>query len=425
MSATNSMMLEKYNACSLWLEQFNSQSTKKSYAIHLSLFCRFHGTNPDTLIQLKPEQLTPMIVNYVLHLKKVAKQTAGKAKSGEICVNSVKTYLSGIQSFFMYNDMVLNWKKIIKYCPEPVTNNLRSYTKEEIIKLLSLADPRDRCLILLMVSTGMRVGAIKTLRKKHLTKLDESNIGILIVYAESKRDCYNTPVTPECMAAIDEYLEYRRKQCEKITDESFLIRNKFATLSRETNRPKPLLESVINKQMKFLLRKAGLPFDELQPDHSLRKFFNTALMNSDVSYSFKELLMGRHKRNLDRVYYDANNDKSREKIVLEYMKAVDALTINEEYRLKKKISEYEEKIKEFPKVEQLQAQLANRVIEEDSIKRQLEQLQKEKESENTKHETEMQTMKEQMSQIMSLIQQNPKLLLVKSEALLKKEIVNH
>jgi hypothetical protein len=272
-----------------------------------------------------------------------------------------------------------------------------------------------------MASTGMRVGAIKTLRKKHLKKLDEGNIGILTVYAESKRHHYNALVTPECMAAIDEYLEYRRKQSERITDESYLIRNKFATFSGETNRPKPLLEQVINKQMKFLLRKAGLPFDELQPDHGLRKFFNTALLNSDVIYSFKELLMG-HTGNLDRVYYDTNNDKSREKIVLEYMKAVDALTINEEHRLKKKISEYEEKIKEVPRVEVLQAQLASRIIEEDSIKKQLEKLQKEKESENTKHETEMQTMKEQMSQIMSLIQQNHKLLLVKPEALLKKKL---
>jgi hypothetical protein len=245
--------------------------------------------------------------------------------------------------------------------------------------------------------------------------LDENNIGILTVYADSKRDCYNTPVTPECMAAIDEYLEYRRKQSERITDESFLIRNKFATFSRETNRPKPLLESVINKQMKFLLRKAGLPFDELQPDHSLRKFFNTALMNSDVNYSFKELLMGRHKRNLDRVYYDANNDKSREKIVLEYMKAVDALTINEEYRLKKKISEIEEKIKDVPRVEQLQAQLANRIIEEESIKQQVKKLQQDK-------ELEIQAMKEQMSQIMSLIQQNPKLAHIKPEVLISKEL---
>jgi TolA-binding protein len=167
-----------------------------------------------------------------------------------------------------------------------------------------------------------------------------------------------------------------------------------------------------------------LPFEELQPDHSLRKFFDTTLMNADVAHSFKELLMG-HSIKLDDVYYDKNNEKSREKIVLEYMKAVDVLTINEEYRLKKKISEYEEKIKEVPRVEQLQTQLANRIIEEESIKQQVKKLQLEKESENAaisaKYEKEMQTMKEQTSQIMSLIQQNPKLAQVKPEALTKKK----
>ena len=118
---------------------------------------------------------------------------SGKAKPGEICVNSVKTYLAGVQSFFEYNDIVLNWKKIIKYCPEQVTNNLRAYTKEEIVKLQSLADLRDRCFILLMASTGMRVGAFKTLRKKHLKKLDDGNIAvgylinILIKYKDKLR----------------------------------------------------------------------------------------------------------------------------------------------------------------------------------------------------------------------------------------------
>jgi integrase len=161
-----------------------------------------------------------------------------------------------------------------------VTNSLRAYTKEEISKLLPIADLRDRCLILLMVSTGMRVGAIKSLKIKHLTRLHEqNNIGIL-------------RVTPECMASLDEYIEYRRKQHEKITEESYIIRDKFATFSKNTNRSKPLAELTINKQMKFLLRKAGLPYEQLQPDHSFRKFFNTCLMNSNVAYSFKELLMG-------------------------------------------------------------------------------------------------------------------------------------
>jgi integrase len=91
--------------------------------------------------------------------------------------------------------------------------------------------------------------------------------------------------------------------------------------------------------VKFLLKKVGLPFEQLQPDHSFRKFFNTCLMNSNVAYSFKELLMG-HSVKLDNVYYDKDSEISRQEIIVEYMKAVDALTINEEYRLKKKIIEY-------------------------------------------------------------------------------------
>jgi integrase len=94
------------------------------------------------------------------------------------------------------------------------------------------------------------------------------------------------------MASLDEYIEYRRKQHEKITEESYIIRDKFATFSKNTNRSKPLAELTINKQMKFLMRKAGLPYEQLQPDHSFRKFFNTCLMNSNVAYPFKELLMG-------------------------------------------------------------------------------------------------------------------------------------
>ena len=223
-----------------------------------------------------------MVLNYVIHLKKVAKQSAGKAKSGEISVNSIKIYMAGVQSFLESNEIILNWKKIAKFYPEEVSNNFRAYTKEEIAKLLSVADVRDRCLILLMASTGIRVGAIKTLKIKHLKRLQENNtnIGVLTVYPDSKNDRYNALLTPECMAVLDEYFEYRKKQHEKISDDSFILRDKYATFSRTTNRSKPLSERAINKQMKFLLRKAGLPYEQLQPDHSFKKVFQ---------YCFNEL----------------------------------------------------------------------------------------------------------------------------------------
>ena len=179
--------------------------------------------------------------------------------------------------------------------------------------------------------------------------------------------------------------------------------------------------------MRFLVRKAGLPFEDLQPDHSLRKFFNTALMNSDVAYTFKELLMG-HSVKLDNVYYDKDNEKSQQKILLEYVKAIDALTINDEFRLKKKIVEYEEKLKDVPKVEHLESHLANKILEQEAIKKQLEKIQIEKVNETQamqqKHDQDMKAMREEMNQqfnqIMSIIQQNPQLAYIKPAALREK-----
>jgi integrase len=426
----NLLQLTEYDACTLWLESLKSKSTHDAYTIHLSLFCKFHNINPDQLIQLKSSvaQLKTMILNYIIHLKKIAKQSAGKPKKGELSVNSIKHYVAGVKSFLEFNEIALPWKKIAKFYPNDVTNSYRSYTKEEIKELLSVADPRDRCIILLMASSGIRVGAIQTLKVKSIKRFD-GDVGIVTVYPESKDSVYATLVTPEFLTSLDEYLKYRKSMGEKVTGESWLIRDKFATFSSKTNRAIPPSVQAINKQMRFLIRKAGLSFEDLQPDHSLRKFFNTALMNSDVAYTFKELLMG-HSVKLDNVYYDKDNEKSQQKILLEYMKAIDALTINDEYRLKKKIVEYEEKLKDVPKVEQLESHLANKILEQEAIKKQLEKIQLEKVNETQamqqKHEQDMKAMREEMnqqfSQIMSMIQQNPMLALVKPEALTTKEV---
>jgi integrase len=140
--------IEDYKSCQIWLEGYNSPSARKAYKIYLSSFCRYHNNiDPDSLVLLKVEQIKSMVLDYVIHLKKVAKQSSSKARTGELSVNSIKVYLAGVQSFLEFNDIVLNWKRIAKYYPEPVTNNLRAYTKEEIAKLLTMADLRDRCLI--------------------------------------------------------------------------------------------------------------------------------------------------------------------------------------------------------------------------------------------------------------------------------------
>lgn len=56
-----------------------------------------------------------------------------------------------------------------------------------------------------------------------------------------------------------------------------------------------------------------------------------------------------HSVQLDEVYYDKGSDKSRAKLLEEYSKAIDALTINEENRLRKKVEEL------TPKSDEMQA----------------------------------------------------------------------
>ncbi len=381
--------VSRYETCKLWMDGLRSKHTKTSYTIHLSLFCRFHHTNPDELVKLKPEQLKEMVIEYVLDLKKKSKNTAGKPKRGETSVNSIKTYTSGIKSFLDEHEISLPWKKIARFYPEEVTNDYRAYTRTEISKLLSIADLRDRCIILLMASSGIRVGAIPSLTIRSLKKLDEG-LGLLTVYGESKKSRYVTLVTPECMSSIEEYLELRRKRGENLTEKSYLIRDKYALYSKRINTPVSPSEPAINLQIRQLIREAGLSFDELQPDHAARKFFNTALVNSKVDGKFKELMMG-HSVKLDEFYYDENSNESRKQIMLEYMKAVDALTINNEFRLRKQIVDYEDKLKNMPKLEQLEERLTHRIIEHDSMKKTLEKLQREK----TLQDNQMRAMSEE------------------------------
>jgi hypothetical protein len=61
-------------------------------------------------------------------------------------------------------------------------------------------------IILLMASSGLRVGAIPLLKLRHLEKID--SIYKITVY-EGANEQYYTFCTPECASFIDAYLQYR------------------------------------------------------------------------------------------------------------------------------------------------------------------------------------------------------------------------
>lgn len=328
--------MQVYDSMALWLEGFKSHATKKSYQVHLTRFCAFHRLTPDELVQQDAKAIKRLIIEYLIHLRKVAKNTAGKPKPGEISVNSIHIYLAGVYSFLDSHEILIPKKSIERYYPEQVTNSFRAYTRAEIAKLLTLADLRERCIILLMVSSGIRIGAFRWLKYKDLRVIGD--MALLTVYAFSKQDRYVTFVTPECMKTLSEYRQLREAEGEKITDETPLIRDKVRWMSERTNKAHPISDVTIRIHLKKLLRKSLLYSDSIQPAHAFRKFFNTACKNAGMDKDFKELFMG-HSIKLDDTYYDVDDEQSQAKLHSEYMKAVDSLTIDDKHRLQKQVKE--------------------------------------------------------------------------------------
>jgi hypothetical protein len=316
------------------------KATKKAYKSHLRLFCMFYSTTPDILVKLDAEQLKTLLDAYLLHLIKIAVKVAGKPKPGQISVNSIAHYFTGLYSFFVEeHEKDINWSRYERKFPERVANNLRSYYLEEIQKMYKNADIFDKPLVLLEYCAWVRVGAIPDMRFEHLISITDIDGGFyfLRVYADSAEDFYYVVVTPEFMTDLNELRELRERWGEKITPQSYLLCPKFGPhCKRDPKKPMRVSEDGLRGRMRKLMKKCGLDESRLQPNHSMRKAGNTAGKNADMDKEFKEMLMG-HSCGLDDTYYDIENPQSRKEIVVEYMKAVDALTINNENRLKRQV----------------------------------------------------------------------------------------
>ena len=246
------------------------------------------------------------------------------------------------------NDIALNWKKINKFARMEDDKTLRqkdrAYTHQEIQQMLGQSNEKVRAIILLLASSGVRVGAISSLCMRHLTRISQYNLYQLLIYAGHK-DQYITFCTPEGAKAIDSYLSYRTRCGEKLADTSPVFRTDFYApdLFKVRNKINPLSTVGVSIAVRDALQKAGrLPTitteptirHEVQRNHGFRKFANTQMVQAKVDAAAKEMLLG-HSIGLDDKYYRP----TPEQLLDEYLKAVDLLTIDENNRLRRKVEE--------------------------------------------------------------------------------------
>jgi integrase len=325
------------------------------------------------LLDFSPKVIKQMIVDYVLWLRD---EKPGKKLSR----TSIKVHLAAILHFFQINNddfnlTIKNFRIHLPSVDDSIYDNDRPYTVEEIAQVLKDCDPRGKAVILLLCSTGMRIGALPGLQKRHLTEVEfQGKIKLykIQVYMGT-RDKYYTFCTPECYQAIQDYWDFRRRCGEKLNDRSPLIReqfnkdNPFTTESPRFISPRAIEYLVDNVLQKSGVRRPGV----VHMSHGFRKLFMTQCEKSGLKSINVKMLLGHDIGVSGHYYRPAESD-----LLEDYMiHAADALTISSELRLKQENQDL--KLEQAQEITRLKAHLEEREEKDREISEEWQALKKE------------------------------------------------
>jgi hypothetical protein len=246
------------------------------------------------------------------------------------------------------NRIVIFWDIISHSIPRVKKHaNDRIPTVEEIRKLIEYPDRRIKPIVLLSVSTGIRVGAWDYMKWKHIIPIkngEDIMAAKLVVYP-----AYN---------AVKEWMDFRASFGEEITGGSWILRNTWQKVKpRYSHRiglakyPKQFksagIKTLVGRalQIQGVRSKLDLVNGEKNHDwktlHGFRKFFKTQTERVMKSLNV-EILMG-HDIGISKPYYKP----SEQELLQDYLKAVDLLTIhNSNSKLEKQVKELKEKSKD-------------------------------------------------------------------------------
>ena len=137
-----------------------------------------------------PDYIQSRIISFIIYQKE-------RIERKEIASGTLRNYIKVIKLFCEMNNILnINWKLIYRGLPNSVqAADDRIPTIEEVIKLLEFPDRRIKPVVLLMLSSGIRLGAFDYMKFKHITPIinqenGESIAGKLIVYPKEPEEYF-------------------------------------------------------------------------------------------------------------------------------------------------------------------------------------------------------------------------------------------
>jgi integrase len=305
------------------------------------------------------------LLNFLGHLKmtpegflSIAKENPGTAEKkiitfafglkernekGEIAAGTVHNCVKCVRLLLEMNDIFLNWKKISRILPRVRRYALdRIPTAEEIREILDASDIRSKALTLVLLSSGIREGAIELLRIGDYVPIKRNGktaAGKIIVYA-GEPEQYLAFITFESAMALEKYINYRKEHGEDATSTSPLFRDAFDPTTNGSSKPEKDVQTMtahaIRQHYNRLLRSIGLRKERKKRHdfsvHGFRKYFKTRAEQSGMKPINVEILMG-HSVGISDSYYKPTETELLE----DYLKSIDALTVSPENHLRHEV----------------------------------------------------------------------------------------
>jgi integrase len=355
------------------------ERTRENYKYHLKNYCQITDKTPTQLIGEAEEEEDSGIKLRKRKIKQYLTKFKENYTERGYSENHIKIGLTSVRTFYRTFDIQLPQSTLKR------TNNKETIeiieelpTKEDIKKALEYASPTYKAIILLMVSSGMGraeiisltvqdfINSISDYFNKPITlpldidrirqKLDRINAPVATweIQRIKTNGKYTTFSTPESIFAILNYLE--KQPPERMNRKLFVPRRyspkgakmdniyKKAVASFSSLNPSAFSATFqrINKKCGFGKQNGHSKFRS----NSLRKFFTSQLMKTNMGQLNTDWLLGHHVKNQVQAAYFL---KDPQRLRLKYLEVMDAVTIKEKVEIRlvtdERLTEIEKKMR--------------------------------------------------------------------------------
>jgi integrase len=363
-----------------WFRDTNAApATQHNFYHAMSQYTEFLNMPPEELLDeaenemglsARKRQLKDHILDFREHLQK-----RGVADS------TIKNRIASIRSFYVSNEIL--FPKIRGEKSTSIKENQAVPTKEDLQDCIAVCDPLERAVMLAGISSGLAANEIRNIKLQQFKDgYDPKTEITTLKLRRGKTDVdFITFFSPEASRAIWDYLEFRdrplkavgsrrKQQVEKqrTTPDSYLfilqgVCQEYIQNHDEEHRK--MTEDAIIKLYRRVSEKARkntkhAAYNYIR-SHTMRKYFNSALLNAGCDSFHVEFWMGHQLDDTKAAYFRGNPIALREI----YQKYIPYLIIQKELNVAE--SPEFQKLKEENEI--LTRETVKATVEREEIKR--------------------------------------------------------